>query len=212
MQKSGALRFLEASPPRLAFAEIRVAGFAAGRATREASLGVFASTRQCLPAWARNNPRFCNKNSFGHVHTSISGNFRILDGVRLAVIPAVSTLAGSLDRQSEYKKLRGTKHLCSNNHKNIQQKLLNINCTHNLDVLEINNRKTKYVRNENRSYYYHRTELFPDKTGRSADFSDNYPCTNKPALKETKDEDCPTILQLETHFRNSTFCLANYLK
>ena len=123
LQKSGALCFLEASPPRSAFAEIRVAGFAAGRAAREASLGVCASTRKCLPAWTRNNPSFCNKNSFEHVHTSISGNFRILDGVQLAVIPAVSTLAGSLDRRSEYKKLRGTKHLRSNNHKNIQQKL-----------------------------------------------------------------------------------------
>ena len=79
-------------------------------------------------------------------------------------------------------------------------------------MLEINNRKPKYVRNENRSYYYYRTELFPEKTGRSAELSDNYPCTNKPALKETKDEDCPTILQLEKHFRNSTFCLTNYLK
>jgi hypothetical protein len=37
LQKLGALRFLEASPPQSAFAEIRVADFAAGRAAREAS-------------------------------------------------------------------------------------------------------------------------------------------------------------------------------
>jgi hypothetical protein len=62
------------------------------------------------------------------VHTSISGNFRLHwildhDGVRLVVIPAVSALAGSLERRSEYKNLLGTKFLLSNNHKTIQQKL-----------------------------------------------------------------------------------------
>ena len=39
----------------MAFAEIRVAGFAAGGAAREVSLGVGAATRRWLPAWARNN-------------------------------------------------------------------------------------------------------------------------------------------------------------
>lgn len=43
LQKSGALPFLEASPPRSALAEIRVAGFAASGAAREVSLGAGAS-------------------------------------------------------------------------------------------------------------------------------------------------------------------------
>ncbi len=72
----------KASPPQSAFAEFRVAGFAAGRAAREASfnsgsLWVCASTRRWQPAWARNNPSNCNKNLFEHVHTSISGIFRL---------------------------------------------------------------------------------------------------------------------------------------
>ena len=129
LQKSGALRFLEASPPQLAFGEIRVAGFATGKAAREASfssgsLWVCASTHRWLPALARNNLSNCNKYLFEHVHTSILGIFRlhwILDGVRLFVIPAVSALAGSLERRSEYKKLLDTKILLSNNHKTIQQ-------------------------------------------------------------------------------------------
>ena len=76
----------QAYPPR---SEISVAGFAAGGAAREVSLGVGASTRRWLPAWARNNLSDCNKYLFEHVHTSISGNswlHWILDGVRLVVI------------------------------------------------------------------------------------------------------------------------------
>ena len=81
LQKSGALRFLEASPPQSAFGKIRVAGFATGRATREASfssgsLWVCASTHRWLPALARNNLSNCNKYLFENVHTSILGIFR----------------------------------------------------------------------------------------------------------------------------------------
>lgn len=85
LQKSGALRFLEASPPQSAFGEIRVAGFATGRAAREASfrsgsLWVCASTHRWLPALARNNLSNCNKYLFEHVHTWVTPRYRTILG------------------------------------------------------------------------------------------------------------------------------------
>jgi hypothetical protein len=39
------------------------------------------------------------------------------------------------------------------------------------------------------------TKIKPEIIGRSAIIFDNYPCINQPALKETKDENGPTISQ-----------------
>jgi hypothetical protein len=39
------------------------------------------------------------------------------------------------------------------------------------------------------------TKIEPEIIGQSAKTFDNYPCTNQPAFKETKDEDGSTILQ-----------------
>ncbi len=88
----------EAYPPR---SEISVAGFAAGGAAREVSLGVGASTRRWLPAWARNNLSDCNKYLFEHVHTSISANSLLLDHGWCTTCCAVSALAGSLELRSK---------------------------------------------------------------------------------------------------------------
>ena len=97
-------------------------------------------------AWARNNLSNCNKYLFEHVHTSISASLDLgwcttcchPGGLRPCWNDGLSPEL--IERSSlEYKKLLqvDTNILLSNNHKNIQQKLYNINCTQNLDVLGI---------------------------------------------------------------------------
>jgi hypothetical protein len=191
----GARHFLGVSPPRSAFQEIRVAGFAADKAAREASLGGCTSTSRWLPAWARNNLNNCNIYLFEHLHTSISvsldlgwrttfchsGGIRpCLNGQSLFNAPARNT------KNSLIRKCRSL--VLSTQHKTIPQKLYNINCKQNLDLSRNLKFKPKYASTEIQSVFC------PETIGLTAKFFDNYPRTSHPELKATKDENRPTIL------------------
>ncbi len=53
-------------------------------------------------------------------------------------------------------------------------------------------------------------DLFPETTGLTGKFFNNYPCASQPELVKRKNEGGPTILQ--QLFQISTFCQKNYSK